>query len=400
MSSESTEIPESFVDQIKDALENLYDFPVLQRHPLVTAIQAQGATISEPPAHRLRRELIEAIETLNPKQAVSVRSGAARIYNLLHLHYVGGMTLQETAFELGISPRQAYRDLRRGQENIAALFWYRYPHQSAPRQIAADPQPDELFSVQSEMERMEGSLVAIDLCQTMTFALKAVQKLADAHGVEIHSHIPQEPVMVTTNPAVAQQVLIHLLSQTIQQIEPHSLTIELENQPQAVIISLSTPPSSGDSHLEIDPVITQLISQIHWKVQQRADADGYHIQIRSATSGATLLIIDDNDGLVDLLLRYFTGYTYQVIAAYSGEEGLRKAEEFPPDAIIMDLMMPGMDGWELLQRLRTKSEMQHIPVIICSVINDPELAYSLGASHFIAKPFNKETLLAALQELL
>lgn len=397
MHTDSADIPEHFIEQIKNALENLYDFPVLQRHPLVNAIQEQVQSSNEPAAHRLRRELIEAIETLNPRQAVSVRSGAARIYNLMHLHYVGGMTLQESAFELGISPRQAYRDLRRGQENVAALFWYRYPDHAIAELPPADPV--ELFSVQSEVERLDTSLLAIDLCQTLSIALKAIHKLAVSHGVAVVPRLPQHPVMVTTNPVAIQQVLIHILSQTIQQIAPQDLIVSLEKQQQAVSINL-TGERPTSIHLEIDPVISQLIDQIHWKVQQHARARHYQISIRSAITGATLLIIDDNEGLVDLLLRYFTGYTYQVIVAHSGEEGLRKAEEYPPDAIIMDLMMPGMDGWELLQRLRTRSEMQEIPVIICSVINDPELAYSLGASRFIAKPFNKDVLLAAIQDLL
>jgi CheY-like chemotaxis protein len=65
----------------------------------------------------------------------------------------------------------------------------------------------------------------------------------------------------------------------------------------------------------------------------------------------------------------------------------------------MDLMMPHMDGWELLQRLKLAPPTHTIPVIICSVINDPELAYSLGANHFIAKPLNKDALLSALHAL-
>jgi CheY-like chemotaxis protein len=64
-------------------------------------------------------------------------------------------------------------------------------------------------------------------------------------------------------------------------------------------------------------------------------------------------------------------------------------------------MMPEMDGWEMLQRLRTHadSRVRTLPTVICSVIHDPDLAYSLGASAFVAKPVNKDKLLAALHEV-
>jgi CheY-like chemotaxis protein len=61
------------------------------------------------------------------------------------------------------------------------------------------------------------------------------------------------------------------------------------------------------------------------------------------------------------------------------------------------VMMPGMDGWEVLQRLRNHPDTQHIPVIICSVFNDPELAYALGASSFLSKPVRREDIIKALR---
>ncbi len=62
-------------------------------------------------------------------------------------------------------------------------------------------------------------------------------------------------------------------------------------------------------------------------------------------------------------------------------------------------MMPEMDGWELLQRLNTHPQTADIPVIICSVINDPDLAYSLGASLFLPKPVSRAGVLEALRQL-
>ena len=115
--------------------------------------------------------------------------------------------------------------------------------------------------------------------------------------------------------------------------------------------------------------------------------------------GPTVLVIDDNDGLVKLVQRYLTDRDCRVIAATNGEEGLRLAQELLPDAIVLDVMMPEMDGWELLQRLRNRPQTATIPVIICSVISDPELAYSLGAALSLPKPISRRDVMDALHQL-
>jgi CheY-like chemotaxis protein len=117
------------------------------------------------------------------------------------------------------------------------------------------------------------------------------------------------------------------------------------------------------------------------------------------THGPSVLVIDDNEGLVKLIGRYLTDQACRVTAAADGREGLRLAQEEAPDAIILDVMIPQVHGWEVLQRLRNHPKTASIPVIICSVINDPELAQSLGASLFLPKPVSRSKILAALHQL-
>ena len=86
-----------------------------------------------------------------------------------------------------------------------------------------------------------------------------------------------------------------------------------------------------------------------------------------------------------------------VLAATNGASGLSLARDVHPDAVILDVMMPDMDGWEVLQRLRNHPATQQIAVIICSVFDDPELAYALGASSFLSKPVKREDIIKALR---
>jgi len=392
-----TEIPETYINQVKEALENLYDFAKLQHSPLARALEDRAPPSTITGAHRLRQKLIEAIEALNPGQRVVAHSGAMRIYSLVYLHHVGGMSLQECALEVGISLRQVYRDLRRGQERVSTILWYSHDHKEPPQQIA---EPGQLSSIKMEITRLEGGMMTVPLQKMLDTAIRAVQKLADQHDIILEIQPPYDHVLMTTNSAIAQQVLIHLLSQVIQQISPVSLRVSYNEQGGSIHVILAYPTQkSFMTKPNIELIIEQMMQEIGWKLQYRTVGNEQHMIIRSAQEGALLLIIDDNLGLVELLDRYFTGHTYRVVSVANGEDGLRMVHQLMPDAIILDLMMPGMDGWEVLQRLRTNHETLNIPVIICSVISDPELAYSLGASKFVPKPVIKETLLSVLREL-
>jgi CheY-like chemotaxis protein len=75
-------------------------------------------------------------------------------------------------------------------------------------------------------------------------------------------------------------------------------------------------------------------------------------------------------------------------------------EELPPQIIVLDVMMPGEDGWVLLSQLREHPQTGHIPVIICSILPDAELARDLGAADFVRKPVRKTALLSALDRQL
>ena len=112
-----------------------------------------------------------------------------------------------------------------------------------------------------------------------------------------------------------------------------------------------------------------------------------------------LLVVEDNEAVIRAFRRYLTGYDYQVIGTTAGAETIRLAREMSPTTITLDVMMPTQDGWEVLQALKSDPLTRHIPVIICSVLEDPELARSLGATAYLRKPVTQSDLLAALDGL-
>jgi DNA-binding response OmpR family regulator len=116
-----------------------------------------------------------------------------------------------------------------------------------------------------------------------------------------------------------------------------------------------------------------------------------------------VLICDDDELLRDLVQYRLTNRGYEVFAAKDGREALDLAREFAPDAMLLDAMMPGVDGYEVLRQLREDPALSKIPVIMLTARkqeNDILTALELGADEYMVKPFIPEELVARLSRLI
>jgi CheY-like chemotaxis protein len=116
-------------------------------------------------------------------------------------------------------------------------------------------------------------------------------------------------------------------------------------------------------------------------------------------SRGTVLTIDDDPAVLELLERYLTKEGYRVVAATSGAEGLRLAAEIRPSAITLDVLMPEMDGWQVLRSLKTHSELSNTPVVIVSMTDDMAQGFALGAADFLVKPVDRGRLLGVVERI-
>ena len=112
----------------------------------------------------------------------------------------------------------------------------------------------------------------------------------------------------------------------------------------------------------------------------------------------TILVIDDDPAVRELFKNYLIKQNYRIASAGGGDEGLRLARKIRPDAIILDVMMPGMDGWMVLSAIKTDPALANIPVIMASILEDKQLGYSLGATDYLVKPVNREQLNSVLNK--
>jgi len=122
--------------------------------------------------------------------------------------------------------------------------------------------------------------------------------------------------------------------------------------------------------------------------------------ISSLPVGSLVLVIDDEAVVREVLQSYITRLGYRVITADSGQQGIDIARKMHPQAITLDVMMPGMDGWMVLSTLKRDPELADIPVIMLSLIEDKSIGYSLGAAEYLTKPIDREQLRAVLDKYL
>lgn len=113
-----------------------------------------------------------------------------------------------------------------------------------------------------------------------------------------------------------------------------------------------------------------------------------------------ILVIDDDSKITAFLRRSLTYEGYHVTEAYDGYRGLRLARENPPDLVILDVMMPGMDGWEVCRRLREVSDVPILMLTARDEIADRVRGLDVGADDYLVKPFALEELLARVRALL
>jgi len=115
---------------------------------------------------------------------------------------------------------------------------------------------------------------------------------------------------------------------------------------------------------------------------------------------STLLVIDDDQTTHDIMQRGLSGQGVRVISASNGEDGLKKAHETCPDLITLDVQMQGMDGWEVLSKLKSDPALAHVPVIMLTIVDEKKRGFSLGVSEYMVKPADRNQLSGLLSKYL
>lgn len=145
------------------------------------------------------------------------------------------------------------------------------------------------------------------------------------------------------------------------------------------------------NHVEV-PVQQESPSPVTTELHTRSDHGAHPL----AVSAAKVLVIDDNQDSSDIIRRALEKDGHHVVLASSGEEGIDSARRLHPDAIMLDVRMPGLNGWQVLAALKADKELNSIPVVLLSVVENREIGMALGAVDCLPKPIDWDRLAAVL----
>ena len=439
------DVPDDFGALVRDALTHLYDLAHLERHPLTRLVPSSEESLGL--GRDLRRYLLDAVEEIRVSGPVASDDRARRPYHVLVRRYVDGYEIGEIIDYLNISLRQFQREHRKGFLALSSILWRRWQElargdvkdtglSAAERaEDAANRDQDAVRPATDADELGEGALRSMDMSarhalggESLTdevarlgvepgevaldgLVLEVVRTLgvlAAERQVVLQCQPESSAVVVWADPTLARQALLGLLNALIT------------SHPVRVAISIRQDVSKGVVDVLVGPALAVDALPASYGLPERLEAaaelmEAQGGQLEPVRHGARLagvvltfprvtrplvLVVDDNPRLLHLFERYLVseGYRFRGVTDVPSALEVRTVDRF--EVIVLDIMMRDVDGWGLLQRLRSDPEVGRIPVIVCSVLDDRELAYALGAQGFLKKPVSRSQILDALRTAL
>jgi len=383
---------DTFHKQVKDALEHLHDAAHLQVHSLLSQMTDAVADSQQTRAQRLRAWLKNAIEQLRPPQDLPSNAPEWRSYLALRYRYIQRMNPANIESELGISQRQLYRELNKGLDALANLLWEQRtpPDQTTARAPATQELENELS--QWTLARQSGDVRAL-----VQETLSTLKPMIEVRGIVVDVEFPADLPNVFVDATLTRQALLNLLRFAIKQAR-HTVVLRAGVQEKHVGIVIVVEDVAVDCAGE-DWHNAELLFNAQGGILDLNHAGQITILLPRPTQ-PRVLVIDDNPAIQQLFERYLAPQQYQVLHVQSGEDALRLVAETQPDVITLDVMMPNMDGWQVLRALAQNPATAKIPVVVCSVLREPEIALSLGARAYLKKPIDRLTLVQTLARVL
>lgn len=399
----------SFEDELREALNHLYDPVALRQSPLTEWLGLRSGEN----AGALRQVLTQAIRDLRPTTPTPANCKSRRYYQILFYRYAQQFTQEAVAQKIGLSPRHLRREQDAAIHALAELLYDRFKLQERGFLPPAEPlEPISLpvmpLDIDDELAQLGDSLLD-RTCQASSVlfeALQLVERLAERYQVALQLEVSKLP-LVAMAATVFKQVILDLLNSAIRLVAGGQIRIAApesshSDDERRVMLCLSAFP------------VGNLDDLAHWEEAQRIagrllEMSGGRIEVERegnvlvgrlwlpVAERIHVLAIEDNTDTLQLWRRYVEDSPFWLVGVQDPHEVLVRAEQIRPRIIVLDVMLPDIDGWELLGRLQYHPATQGVPIIVCTVHPQRELAFSLGASDFVRKPTTRQEFLAALK---
>jgi signal transduction histidine kinase/DNA-binding response OmpR family regulator len=298
---------------------------------------------------------------------------------------------------------------------------------------------DVLDLAKIEAGKMELSFDEINITDIITSVMSTASGLVKDKSIKLVRNIHGDMPTVRADAIRIRQVLLNLLSNAAKFTDEGEIVVDASIQPSPaglaeILISVSDtgPGISPDDQEKLFQAFSQVdnsptrktggtglgLSISQQLIQMHGGRIGVHSELGKGSTfyftlpiyrgkeekvesygSKVILAVDDDPQVIALYERYLQPQGYHVVPLLDPSRAKERAHQIKPFAITLDIMMPGYDGWQVLNDLKNDTETRDIPVIICSIIEEQERGFSLGAADYLLKPILEEDLLNALNRL-
>jgi len=297
---------------------------------------------------------------------------------------------------------------------------------------------DILDLARIEAGKMELNFEEVKLTDIVTSVLSTAKGLVKEKPIQLIERIPLDFPTIRGDTMRVRQVLLNLISNASKFTDEGTITIEAKIQPgstgaKVALISV-TDTGSGISN-EGQERLFKAFSQVDGSATRKSGGSGLGLSIcanlvqlhggqigvlseegqgstfwftiplfsqplENIPDGKKIIVsIDDDLNVTSLYNRYLTPKGYHVVPISDPSRALERIKNLKPYAVTLDIMMPGTDGWSVLSEIKSDPTLRDIPVIICSIIEQTEKGFSLGATDYLVKPILEEDLVHAMEKL-
>ncbi|MBX2999716.1 MAG: response regulator [Caldilineaceae bacterium] len=394
--------PPDFVEHLHHALANLYDPFQLRESLLIHRLKIEG---QGNPATLLRQQLIAAIEGLEAGTDAPPHSPLHSYHYLLNQRFVEQFTQKEVADDFGLSVRQLRRREKQAIEVLANHLAYQYDLvEAAPDPLtAAITTPSRQAELAWSQQTFPGDVT--DAASLVASALQVAHPLLQSLRVRIESRLPAALPRLVVETVSARQALIGILTLLARQMPGSRFIVQAEVMRQAVqiqIYAVENAPMPAFHEAEATEglrMAEQLIALSGGKLSLGDKSGSVQPIVRltlPAEQQVTVLAVDDNPDTLQLLERYTSNSRFNLVGVRQPQQVLSMAEKLMPEILILDVMLPEIDGWQLLGQLRAHPTFEEVPIIVCTILPQEALALTLGASAFLRKPVRQDDFLRLL----
>ena len=297
---------------------------------------------------------------------------------------------------------------------------------------------DILDLARIEAGKMELNFEEVHLAEMVTSVFSTAKGLVKEKPIQLIQRIPSDMPTVRGDTMRVRQILLNLISNASKFTDEGSITIEalMQKGPSGRMEALINVVDTGPGiSLEDQEKLFKAFSQVDGSATRKSGGSGLglsicanlvqlhggRISVTSETGkGSTfwftlplyhqpqqeiptdkkvVLAIDDDPQVISLYERYLNPKGYYIVPLTDPTKAKERVLELKPFAVTLDIMMPGRDGWSVLSDLKSDAATRDVPVVICSIIEQEEKGFSLGAADYLLKPILEEDLVHALDHL-